>query len=97
MLKILAAYLRNQTLLFLDNIGIKSPKTIYNNEKLALRIKRYVIKHIKNLDKVCEDLKQAGIRIADVKSEFCRASLKIVEYIYNAKVAILTLLKYQKS
>lgn len=70
-LKILAAYLCNQVLLFLDDVGIKDLQTIYNNEKLALGIKCYVIEHIQNLDKILVDLKQVRIIIANAKSEFC--------------------------
>lgn len=45
-LKILPPYLCNRTLPLLDNVGIKSPKTMYNNEKLAPKIKQFVIEHI---------------------------------------------------
>lgn len=56
-LKILATHLHNWTLLFLDNVGIKDPKTIYiNNEKLVLGIRSYIIKYIQNLDKVIANL-----------------------------------------
>ena len=34
-LKILAPYLRDRTKPFLDNVGVKGPKTIYNNKELA--------------------------------------------------------------
>lgn len=65
--KILAPHLRDRALPFLDDIGVKSPKTIYNNKKLASRIRRYVIEHIQNLNKVLADLEQAVVIIAEAK------------------------------
>lgn len=38
-LKILALYLRNRALPFLDDIKVKDPKIMYNNKKPALKIK----------------------------------------------------------
>lgn len=70
---------------FLDNIGIKDPKTKYNNKKLALRVKCSVLEYIQHLNKVLADLEQVGIIIARVKSQFCQADLKIVGYIYDVE------------
>lgn len=43
-----------------------------------------MIEHIQNLDKVLADLKQVGVIIAEAKSQFCQAGIKIVGYICNA-------------
>ena len=83
-LKILALHLRDRAKPFLNDVGVKRPKTIYNNEELALGIRQYMIEHIQNLDKVLADLEQAGITIAEAKSELCQAGIKIVRYICNA-------------
>lgn len=83
-LKILAPYLRDGAKLFLDDIRVKRPKTIYNNKELTSGIRQYVIKHIQNFDKVLADLKQMGVTIAGAKSQFCQAGIKIVGYICNA-------------
>lgn len=56
----------------------------FNNEKVAPRIKRYLLKHIQNLDKVLADLEKIGTPITGGKSQFCRAGIKIVEYICDA-------------
>ena len=37
-LKVLSDHLRNQAELFLDDLGIKTPKTMNNNQELAPRI-----------------------------------------------------------
>ncbi len=54
-LKILAPYLRDRAKPFLDDVGVKGPKTKYNNEEVAPGIRRYVLEHIQNLDKVLAD------------------------------------------
>lgn len=55
-LKILAQHSYNYAKLFLDNLKVKRRETTYKNRKLAPRIKQYVIKHIKNLNKVLANL-----------------------------------------
>ena len=80
----MAPHLQDQAKLFLDNIGVKQPKTIYNNKKLAPRIKQYVIDHIQNLDKLLANLEQGKITIVRAKSQFGQAGIKIVEYICDA-------------
>lgn len=66
-LKILAPHLRDRASQFLDDVGIKGPKTTNNNEKLAPGIRRYVVEHIQNLDKALADLERAGVTIAGAK------------------------------
>ena len=83
-LQILALHLRDRTKPFLDNVGVKRPKTTYNNEELAPGIRRYVVEHIQNLDTVLADLERARVTIAGAKSQFCRAGTKIVGYICDA-------------
>ncbi len=83
-LKILAPHLRDRAKPFLDDVGVKGPKTKYNNEEVAPGIRCYVLKHILNLDKVLADLERARITIARAKSQFCCASIKIVGYICDA-------------
>lgn len=65
-------------------MGVKILKTKYNNKDLTPRIRRYVFEHIQNLDRVLADLEQAGIIIAEAKSQFCQTGLKIIEYICDA-------------
>ena len=82
--KILAPHLQDQAKPFLDDLGVKGPKTKYNNEEVAPEIRRYVLEHIQNLDKVLADLERARVTIAGGKSQFCRAGIKIVGYICDA-------------
>ena len=80
-LKILAPYVRDWAKLFLDDVGVKRPKTKYNNEEIAPEIRCYVFEYIQNLDKVFLDLERARVIIAGAKSQFCRGGIKIVGYI----------------
>ncbi len=84
LLKILEPHPRDRAKLFLDDVGVKGPKTTYNNEELASGIRRYVVEHIQNLDKVLADLDRAWITIAGAKSQFCRVGINIVGYICDA-------------
>ena len=43
-----------------------------------------MVEHIQNLDSVLADLERAGVTIAEAKSQFCRAGIKIVGYINDA-------------
>ena len=42
------------------------------------------MEHTQNLDQVLADLERAGVTISGVKSQFCRAGIKIVRYICDA-------------
>ena len=74
-LKILAPLLQDQAELFLDNVKIKEPKTKYNNEELASKIRYYIFELIQNLDIVLADLKQMEVIIIGAKSQFCQAGI----------------------
>ncbi len=84
LLKILAPHLQDRAKPFLNDMGVKGPKTKYNNEELAPGIRCYILEHIQNLDKVLADLERVIVTIAEAKSQFCRADLKIVGYICDA-------------
>lgn len=89
-LKILAPLLHDRAkpfvndVAFVNDVGVKKPKTTYNNKELAPEIKQYVVEDIQNLDKVLADLEQAEVTIAGAKPQFCRADIKIVGYICDA-------------
>jgi hypothetical protein len=55
----------------MDNINIKGPKTIYNNEEIVFGIRRYILEHIIWIDGILTDLKRAGYTILKAKSQFC--------------------------
>ncbi len=78
--QILALHLRNRAKSFIDDVGVKEPKTKYTNKEVAPGIKRYVLEYIQNLNKVLGDLERVGVTIAGAKFQFCRTSIKIMGY-----------------
>jgi len=45
---------------FLDDIRVKGPYTDYNGEEVLLGIRKYVFKHIQNLDKTLKRIERVG-------------------------------------
>ena len=66
---------------FVDDVGVKGPKTTYDNAEVFLGVRRYVMEHIQNLDVVLADIKQAGATVSGEKSQFCMRSLKVVGFV----------------
>jgi len=69
---------------FLNDVAVKGPTSTYNNEEIEPSLRRYVVKHIQNLDKVLYNLKRARCTIR-AKSQFCMSGLRLVSYVYDAK------------
>lgn len=75
----------NRAEFFLNDVGIKRPKTIYNNLALVSVIWHHVIKHIQNLVFVLANLEKEGRTIAEAKSQLCCSGIKIIVYICDSK------------
>jgi RNase H-like domain found in reverse transcriptase/Integrase zinc binding domain/Reverse transcriptase (RNA-dependent DNA polymerase) len=69
---------------FLDDIGVKGPRSTYQNEEIIPGIRRYVMEHIQSLDKVLERLELAGLTIGP-KSQFCMKGISIVGFVTGAE------------
>ena len=69
---------------FLNNVSIKGLYTNYNSKEALLGIRRYILEHIQNLNKILERIERAGASIR-AKSQFCKDSLNIIRFIYNLK------------
>lgn len=82
--KILQDHIPDKARPFMDDIGVKGPRTKYDEEEAAPGIRRYVLEHIQWLDAVLADLERAGCTISGVKSQFCMAGLKIVGFVCDA-------------
>jgi hypothetical protein len=95
-MKILIDHILDVVRFFLDNIEIKSSKTKYDNEEVALSIRRYILKHIKSLNAVLVNLEKANITILILKSHFCMIELKVVSFIYDANDRHLNTIKIIK-
>ena len=68
----------------MDDIGIKGPKTTYNNEEIVPGIRRYILKHIIWMDGVLADLERAGCTISGAKSQFCMPRIRVIRFICDA-------------
>ena len=69
---------------FVDDIGVKGPKTKYGNEEALLGIRRYVLEHIVNINQVLTNVELAGAVISGAKSQFCILSIKLVGFICDS-------------
>jgi hypothetical protein len=65
----------------MDDINVKNPKTIYNNEKVIPGIRRYILKYIIRMDGILANLERARYTILRAKSQFCMPGLRIIEFI----------------
>jgi hypothetical protein len=65
----------------MDDIGVKGPKTTYNNEEVVFGIRRYILEHIIWMDGVLADLERAGCTISGAKSQFCMPGLRVVGFV----------------
>jgi hypothetical protein len=68
---------------FLDDICVHGPKETYDQEEVPglPGVRRYVLEHIINLDRVLVNVELAGGTIAGKKSQWCQASTVIVGYL----------------
>jgi hypothetical protein len=82
-IKILQKHIPRVCLPFMDNIGVKGPRIIYNNEETAPGIRKYMLEHIMWLDSVLADLERAECTISGPKSQFCMPGIRIVSFICN--------------
>jgi hypothetical protein len=65
----------------MDDISIKSSKTIYNNEKVIFGIRRYILEYIIWIDRVLTNLKRARCTILRAKSQFCIFRFRVIKFI----------------
>lgn len=56
---------------FLDNIAVRGPSLIYDEEEVTPGIRYYILEYLTNLDKVLVNIELAGYTILAVKSKFC--------------------------
>lgn len=69
---------------FLDDIGVKGPRTRYSDQEVAPGIRRFMLEHIQNLDKVLLAIELAGGTIGP-KSQWCMNGVAIVGYICGSE------------
>ena len=62
---------------YMDDISVKGPRSRYNDEmvKGLLGVRRFILEHIQNLNRVLADLERASLTISVEKSQFCMKGL----------------------
>jgi hypothetical protein len=48
---------------YINNLRVKGPRTYYNYKEVVPGVRRFILKHIQNLDQVLERIKRAGATI----------------------------------
>ena len=66
---------------FLDDFGIKGPKTRYNDELAFPGVRRFVLEHLQNLDHVLYLLELSGMVISAEKSQFAMSGVAVVGWV----------------
>ena len=79
--EILMDHIPRRCVPFLDDIGVKGPRTEYNGQEVAPGVRRFVIEHLQWMDAVLADLERAGATISGEKSQFCLQGIKMVGFI----------------
>lgn len=82
--KILEELMPHICLPFMDDIGVKGPRTTYGNKEDSPGIRRFVRLHIQWLDAVLATLERAGCTLSGAKSQWCMNGIKVVGYICGA-------------
>jgi hypothetical protein len=79
--KILHDVIPEKAQVFLDDIGVKGPKTKYDNELSLPGIRRFMYEHIRNLDHVLWLVELAGGVVSAEKSQFLMSGIKMVGWV----------------
>jgi hypothetical protein len=82
-MKILHDQIPDRCMPYMDDIGVKGPKTDYNQEEIEPGIRRFVAEHIHNLDCVLADMERAGSTASGFKTDWCFDSMVIVGYLVD--------------
>ena len=70
---------------FLNDIGVKGPRTDYSGVEALSSVWGFILKYIQNLDRVLYDLERAGLTVAEAKSQWCMSGIGVVGFICDLK------------
>ena len=84
---ILRDLIPNKVRVFMDDIGVKGPKTRYNEKETLPGIRQFVLEHFQNLDECLYLLEIAGVKVSGEKSQFGMPGVKVVGWVcdYNGR------------
>ena len=68
---------------FVNDIKVKELKSRYEEEEMIFEIRRFVLKHIMNLDQVLLNFELVRCIISEEKSQFCMSKIKIMSFVYD--------------
>ncbi|MBW0561781.1 hypothetical protein O181_101496 [Austropuccinia psidii MF-1] len=73
--------------IFIDDVGIKGPRSLYNQETLPENpsIRRFIWEYEITLERVLFRIEEAGLTISGSKLEFCVPALDIVGHLVSYK------------
>lgn len=66
---------------FLDDMAVRGAKSTYDNEETLPGVRRHVLEHLQNLDKVLVNVELSGCTVSALKSVFCQESTDLVGYL----------------
>ena len=95
MTKILEDLIPHDYMPFLDDDRVKGPTTTYNNTKVLLGVRKFVIEYIQALDRTLERIKQARCTIGP-KSQFYINRVVLIGFVCSAKGRTLEIAKVIK-
>lgn len=66
-------------------MNVKDFELKYNDEKVLklLKVRKFIIKHLQNLDNVLVNIKRFKIMIIKTKLKFCISEIKMIKFVYN--------------
>ncbi|MBW0493827.1 hypothetical protein O181_033542 [Austropuccinia psidii MF-1] len=73
--------------IFIDDGGIKGPRSLYNQEKLPENpsIRRFIVEYAINVERILFRIEEAGLTISGSKFAFCVPALDIVGQVLSLK------------
>ena len=83
--RILEKHFPYKGIAFLDDVAVKGARTTYEDKEALLGVRKYMLEHIQQLNRVLANFKRARCTIARAKSQFYMPSIKIVGFFYNAR------------
>ena len=66
---------------FVDDIGVEGPKTDYGGEEIEPGLRRYIIEHIQNVDRMLCEIERAGATLSGLKTQWCQPGVRIVGFV----------------
>ena len=64
----------------MNDVEVKDLKIKYDNEEMSSEIRKYILKHLQNLNQVLASIELSDAKLNEEKSQFCQSEIVIVEY-----------------